>query len=128
MIVNFTVMTGETSREVDRCTRVRCPRPRCSGRIVYNGNYFCEFWQPSFLRNPSRGDCDWALPHPASDPLNRWLCWILVGHVEGTEKMIRGEWQYSGDDPEPPRDDLSRLTDPERFAHYIALIEERKTA
>lgn len=35
-------------------TNVDCPKPNCRGKVVYNGNYFCEFHGYS---------CDWALSH-----------------------------------------------------------------
>lgn len=36
--------------------------------VVYNGNYFCDGW----------GDtCDWALPHPATDQLDRIVCDLI---------------------------------------------------
>ncbi len=47
-------------------TEARCPK--CSGRVVYNGNYFCENWGD---------DCDWALPHPARSKKDRAVCDVL---------------------------------------------------
>jgi hypothetical protein len=125
----FTVMAGRWANGVNpgEYTRVRCPA--CSGKIVYNGNYFCEYWGTVISRQRVGGDCDWALPHPADNDLDRWLSWILSGYVEGVETWSgRYGWQYSGDDPQPPGVNLSKLTDPERFAHYTELIRDRVAA
>lgn len=49
-------------------TGVRCPR--CGGEVIYNGNYFCEYWawrgRPP--RELERWECDWALG-PTDDDL-----------------------------------------------------------
>jgi hypothetical protein len=49
-------------------TAERCPE--CGGRIVYNGNYFCEFFG---------SDCSWALPHPTRKKADRELALRLTG-------------------------------------------------
>jgi hypothetical protein len=45
------------------------PCPSCGSRIVYSGNYFCEYydWSPE----PS---CTWALSHPATEDEDREIC------------------------------------------------------
>lgn len=58
--------------ESGRLTLEHCPRPRCGGRIVYNGNYFCEFLSDG---------CDWALPHPARSKADRELALRLTGET-----------------------------------------------
>ena len=54
-----------------RLTEERCPE--CGGRIVYNGNYFCEY------RYLPAGSCDWALPHPAREKADQDLAIRLTG-------------------------------------------------
>jgi len=47
--------------------RIVCPA--CGDApIVYNGNYFCDDWG---------GECDWALPHPATRRRDRDICDLL---------------------------------------------------
>lgn len=54
-------------------TGVRCPR--CGGEVIYNGNYFCEYWV--YRGRPPRpldnGECDWVLSHDEEhgDPIGR---------------------------------------------------------
>jgi hypothetical protein len=55
-------------------TGVRCPR--CGGEVIYNGNYFCEYWvwrgqPPRALEN---GECEWVLGSTDSD-------WLEPGEV-----------------------------------------------
>jgi DNA-directed RNA polymerase subunit RPC12/RpoP len=51
-------------------TLERCPD--CGGRVIYNGNYFCESWG---------GPCWWALPHPARRRADRDLALRLTGRT-----------------------------------------------
>jgi hypothetical protein len=52
---------------------VRCPK--CGGRVVYNGNYFCQWWTFTKSGRPLReGECTWALPHPATSDEDRAIC------------------------------------------------------
>jgi hypothetical protein len=48
---------------------IPCPTTACEGKIVYNGNYFCE--------NFDSGDCDWALPHPVRSKKDRAICDLI---------------------------------------------------
>jgi hypothetical protein len=63
-------------------TNEKCPK--CNGKIVYNGNYFCENW----------GDtCNWALPHPQIEMADKKISYSLVGYWE--EEGPTGEYlQY----------------------------------
>ena len=56
--------------------------PECGGNIVYNGNYFCEFWGHVYKGERCGGPCDWALPHPAVRPIDRELAMRLCGDTE----------------------------------------------
>lgn len=57
-------MTPLPGNEGDH-TGVRCPRRGCGGEVIYNGNYFCEYW--TYRGQPPREledwECDWALSH-----------------------------------------------------------------
>lgn len=44
-------------------TGLPCPMPKCSGEIVYNGNYFCTNWGHVYQGERRGGPCDWALSH-----------------------------------------------------------------
>jgi hypothetical protein len=48
----------------DAVPGIRCPW--CQGEIVYNGNYFCSFY--------NKGFCNWALNHPARSKADRAIC------------------------------------------------------
>lgn len=54
--------------------------PECGKLVVRNGNYFCEdfgYDHPARNGKPawrSGGPCNWALPHPASRPVDRAVC------------------------------------------------------
>lgn len=63
-----------------------CPRENCQGKVVYNGNYFCEFWgwDPDGKPLPE-GACDWALPHPQTEYADKLLSWKLTGAWEQGE-------------------------------------------
>jgi hypothetical protein len=39
--------------------------PDCGGRILYNGNYYCEHWgwTKKGIRTRYGGSCNWSLPH-----------------------------------------------------------------
>jgi hypothetical protein len=39
--------------------------PKCVGRVLYNGNYFCEGWGSS---------CTWALAHPSRTKADKAIC------------------------------------------------------
>ncbi len=113
----FTVSTGKWSkRRASPGHYTRVPCPKCTGMIVHNGNAFCEWWGNT---------CDWALPHPPTEPLDRWLQWILNGYHEGTERFGKNGWEYSGNITEQPKSDLSKHTDPERARIYLELAAER---
>ena len=63
-------MTPLPGNEGDH-TGVRCPRSGCGGEVIYNGNYFCEYWTWRGLngrRRLERWECDWALG-PTDDDL-----------------------------------------------------------
>lgn len=53
---------------VNQLTLERCPE--CSARIVYNGNYFCEYFDHY---------CNWALPHPPRKQADKDLLFWLTG-------------------------------------------------
>jgi predicted RNA-binding Zn-ribbon protein involved in translation (DUF1610 family) len=61
---------GKGSRGMNngKTTLEKCPE--CGGRVIYNGNYFCERWG---------GECWWALPHPAGKAADRELALRLTG-------------------------------------------------
>jgi len=65
-------------------TDQKCPREGCSGKVVYNGNYFCEHWtwRPSRKVDYDAGECDYALPHPQTEYLDRLLSWNLTREWE----------------------------------------------
>lgn len=53
--------------------------PRCGGRILYAGNYFCEFWGCSLPGDDGTvtrhgGPCNWAMPHPVRGAVDRAIC------------------------------------------------------
>lgn len=47
--------------------------PECNGRILYNGNYFCEYWGTDINGKRSDGPCSWALPHPQTKKRDKEL-------------------------------------------------------
>jgi predicted RNA-binding Zn-ribbon protein involved in translation (DUF1610 family) len=51
-----------------KATLEKCPD--CGGTIVYNGNYFCQWFGD---------DCDWALPSPPRREADRDLALRLTG-------------------------------------------------
>jgi hypothetical protein len=60
-----------------------CPREGCKGKIVYSGNYFCEYWGyvPEGEELPE-GTCEWALPHPPTEYQDRLVSWNLTREWE----------------------------------------------
>jgi len=56
--------------------------PECGGHIIYNGNYFCEFWGTTYQGKRLGGPCDWALPHPSVRPVDRELALRLCGSTD----------------------------------------------
>jgi predicted RNA-binding Zn-ribbon protein involved in translation (DUF1610 family) len=64
------VTGGKGSRGMNngKSTLEKCPE--CGGRVIYNGNYFCERWG---------GECWWALPRPARTEADRELALRLTG-------------------------------------------------
>ena len=76
---------GETADLVTspKLGHVPCPNAvRCGGRVVYNGNYFCEFWTYPLPARPSAGECNWAMSHNDStgDPIGTRdkLTWTAI--------------------------------------------------
>jgi len=73
--------SGETrGGQLGKYTAEDCPRKGCSGKIVYNGNNFCEFWAWHPDEKPvdyEAGECDYALPHPQVEYQDRLLSWNL---------------------------------------------------
>jgi endogenous inhibitor of DNA gyrase (YacG/DUF329 family) len=63
--------TARDLRGGNRTTLEKCPD--CGGKIVYNGNYFCENLGGEPL------DCHWALPHPPRREADRDLALRLTG-------------------------------------------------
>lgn len=66
--------------------------PKCNGEILYNGNHFCEYWNDT---------CDWALPHPQTELVDKRISFKLVGYWEEGEKIINGElcWIVHREEP-----------------------------
>jgi len=64
-----------------------CPREGCPGKIVYNGNYLCEYWAWYSDRKVDydAGECDYGLPHPQTEYQDRLLSWKLTGAWEEGE-------------------------------------------
>jgi hypothetical protein len=50
--------------------------PKCGLEVVYNGNYFCTDW------GLNDADCDWALPHPPTELVDKQISFRLVGYWE----------------------------------------------
>lgn len=88
-----------------------CPREECPGKVVYNGNYFCEYWGWDPKGKPlPEGACDWALPHPQTEYADRlvswnisreWECELPESYHRHVTKPIRGEvckitWPVNG--------------------------------
>jgi hypothetical protein len=69
-------------------TEEKCPK--CGSTILYNGNYFCKNWNYPATEN----DCDWALPHPQTELVDKRICFKLVGYWEEGEKVINGESRW----------------------------------
>lgn len=52
--------------------------PECGQNpVVYNGNYFCDGWVYPGPPNPEAGECEWALPHPATRKRDREVCDLI---------------------------------------------------
>jgi DNA-directed RNA polymerase subunit RPC12/RpoP len=51
--------------------------PECGGKIIYNGNYFCQHWGTVIEGRRIGGPCDWALPHPVTQQRDKDICDIL---------------------------------------------------
>lgn len=68
-------------------TNEKCPK--CGAPVIYNGNYFCTYWY--YGDNPPEGSCDWALPHPQTELIDKQISHRLVGYWEEGEKIIKGE-------------------------------------
>lgn len=56
-----------------------CPK-KCGGKVVYNGNYFCENW--TYPKPKLPGECDWALPHPQTLRRDQEMAIKLFGFWE----------------------------------------------
>ncbi|MFF5977050.1 hypothetical protein ACFY7C_36720 [Streptomyces sp. NPDC012769] len=59
-------------------TKEKCPK--CGAPIIYNGNYFCLYW--SNEHPLPVGACNWALPHPQTELVDKQLSMNLVGYWE----------------------------------------------
>lgn len=73
-------------------TKEKCPN--CGGVVVYNGNYFCEHWTFHADGSPvdtEKGECDWALPHPQIELVDKQISFRLTGEWEEGEVIIDGE-------------------------------------
>lgn len=75
---------------VGRDTGENCPK--CNGSILYNGNYFCEYWKET---------CNWALPHPQTELVDKQISFKLTGEWEEGEKIINGEPRWIVHEEEP---------------------------
>lgn len=68
---------GSYASPAGRTEKILCPK--CGeDYVVYNGNYFCDSWVPT--RNKKtllEGECDWALPHPATTKRDRDICDLI---------------------------------------------------
>lgn len=64
-------------------TNEKCPD--CGGKIVYNGNHFCENWGTT---------CNWALPHPQVRLEDKQVSFRLSGFWEPGDKEVDGEIVY----------------------------------
>jgi len=62
-----------------------CPLAGCPGKVVYNGNYFCEYWGWVPRGELPEGTCTWAMPHPQTEYADRLLSWKLTGAWEEGE-------------------------------------------
>lgn len=71
-----------------KLTEEKCPD--CGGRVLYNGNYFCEFWST----DSSDVDCAWALSHPQTRLVDKQISWRLQGYWEVGEFIVDGEPVY----------------------------------
>jgi len=71
-------------------TNEKCPK--CGGTIEYNGNYFCQHWNDT---------CDWALPHPQTELVDKQIQFRLTGYWEKGEAIINGEPRWITHQEEP---------------------------
>lgn len=55
---------------------IECPVCK-SAPVVYNGNYFCDNWVFPGPPERSKGECDWALAHPATTRQDRAICDLI---------------------------------------------------
>jgi len=76
-----TVAAGDT-RNYGTYTGERCPKSGCPGMVVYNGNYFCEFWAWRPSEKYEEGECNWALPHPQTEYADKMVSFRLTGAWE----------------------------------------------
>jgi len=91
-------------------TAESCPREGCTGKIISNGNYFCEFWTWYPDDKPvdySAGECDWALPHPQTEYADKMISWRLSGYWEEGEVQDPNDryntlWIVHKTEPEKP--------------------------
>lgn len=57
--------------------------PECGSRILYNGNYFCEYWGVDLeVIGRVGGECNWALPHPQEKLVDKQISFRLGGYWE----------------------------------------------
>lgn len=75
-----TVVPDDYPENVGDLTPEKCPS--CGGRVLYNGNYACEFWGTTYEGTRLGGPCSWALPHPATSKVDREIALRLDGSVE----------------------------------------------
>jgi hypothetical protein len=67
---------GRIVSPAGRSGGVSCPE--CGQNpVVYNGNYFCDGWVFPGPADREMGECEWALPHPATSKRDRDFCDLI---------------------------------------------------
>lgn len=88
-------MAKRTYSNTGKPTEEKCPK--CGRVILYNGNYFCEHWTSYYDGSPvnrEAGECDWVLPHPQTELVDKQIYFRLCGYWEEGEKIINGEARW----------------------------------
>lgn len=55
------------------------------GRVIYNGNYFCEFWGHDYEGKRYGGPCDWAMDQKDTKANRR----IIANYAEQRERRAK---------------------------------------
>lgn len=69
---------GRYAKVKGRDAKILCPKCQ-KDYVVYNGNYFCDSWvhRKDERTKLVEGECDWALPHPATKASDKEICDLI---------------------------------------------------